>query len=212
MDENEVLSPEEQKLEQEALADAKEDEVRAKVLEEYGFDEVDDSDKIEKAVADRMASRKALSQAIGQKIKHREAAAIAKKEAEELKSKATKAQEPKLSDDEFDKKLDAKLNERLEERDLGSMSYSDEVKAEIRKVAKAQGVSISQAVKDPYIQFKIEAAKKDAEAEEGAVGRKHKSGGKQTFDINSPPELDPLDPESLKKYDEWFDEAKKKGY
>ncbi len=52
-------------------AQEKEEEVRAKVITEYGFDEVDDLERINKVVAKEMDSRKKLFAAIGQKIKYR---------------------------------------------------------------------------------------------------------------------------------------------
>jgi len=63
------LTPEEEVKAQEA---PKEEEVREKVIEEFGFTEDDDSDKIDKLVEKEMEHSKKLSEAIGQKIKQRD--------------------------------------------------------------------------------------------------------------------------------------------
>src|SRR5438046_25289 len=120
MDKNEVLSPEEQKADQEALVVAKEEEVKAAVIEEFGFDPAEDADLIEKAVAKEMKHRTELSQAIGQKIKYRE----------KLNQKPpTEPQPPKKelpSEEDLEKKLDAKLEEKLAKRDLDSLDLPKE--------------------------------------------------------------------------------------
>lgn len=52
----------------------KEDEIRAKVIVDFGFDAEADKDRIDKLVTKEIDNRKRLSDAIGQKIKHREEA------------------------------------------------------------------------------------------------------------------------------------------
>lgn len=65
------LTAEEKAAEVAATTLPKEDEVRAAIIEEYGFDPEADAERIDKLVAKDMDSRKKLSDAIGQKIKHR---------------------------------------------------------------------------------------------------------------------------------------------
>lgn len=69
---NNNLSPEELALENEATQEIKEDEIRSKVIEEYGFDETADGERIDKLVLKEVDSRKKLSQAISQKRKYRD--------------------------------------------------------------------------------------------------------------------------------------------
>lgn len=64
-------TPEELASEQQALADVKEEDIRAEIINEFGFDETADKDKIDKATKREIDNRKKLSSAIGQKIKHR---------------------------------------------------------------------------------------------------------------------------------------------
>lgn len=73
MDKNNV-SQEELQSEQVELKEVKEDEVRASIIQEYGFDESVDSERIDKLTAKEVEHRKKMSQVIGQKIKWREMA------------------------------------------------------------------------------------------------------------------------------------------
>ena len=73
-------TPEELAAEAAALGEVKEDEVRKNVISEFGFDEVDDAERIDKLVAKEVSSRKELSVAIGQKIKYRDSLAHEKKD------------------------------------------------------------------------------------------------------------------------------------
>ena len=208
MDENKnVPSAEELEQERTALLEAKQEEVRASVISEFGFDEELDTDKIDKAVEKEMDSRKKLSEAIGQKIKYR-------KDAEDLRAKAIPPIKPevKIDPDEVGKVVGIQVNEALEKRDLDSLDYPDELKTEISKLAKLQGMPIKKALKDPYIVFKIEAYEKDLKTNEATISRTHKSGSSKEFDINNPPAFDPNDVEgSDKAMAEWTVEAKKRG-
>lgn len=64
----------------EVIVVRKEEDIRASVISEYGFDEEADAERIEKLVTKELDHDKKLSSAIGAKIKHRT-------EAEELKKK-----------------------------------------------------------------------------------------------------------------------------
>jgi len=209
MDENKnVPTAEELEQERTALLEAKQEEVRASVISEFGFDEELDTDKIDKAVEKEMDSRKKLSEAIGQKIKYR-------KDAEDLRAKAIPPIKPevKIDPDEVGKVVGVQVNEALEKRDLDSLDYPDELKTEISKLAKLQGMPIKKALKDPYIVFKIESYEKEEKVKEATISRTHKSGSSKEFDVNNPPAFDPNDVEgSDKAMKEWEAEAKKRGF
>ncbi|MCH8294716.1 hypothetical protein IH992_26830, partial [Candidatus Poribacteria bacterium] len=89
------VSPEEAKAEQEALAEAKEEEVRTGIIEEYGFDEDTDKENIDKLVKSELDHRSKLSKAIGQKVKFRdqvnEGAEPSEEEKKALKEKEESA-------------------------------------------------------------------------------------------------------------------------
>lgn len=206
MEEKNVPSPEELNAEQEALVEAKEDEVRTKVVEDFGFDAIEDSDKIEKIVATEMKHRKDLSSAIGQKIKYRDLAKVKPVVAVIPPKKEEVVQGLKEED------VNKKVVEVLEKRDLDALAYSPEIKASIKKVADITGVSIKQALTDPYIVSQIETYEKNQAAEGNGVSRTHKSSGKQTFSFDNPPDVDVTTPEGKKAWDEWKAEAKKQGF
>lgn len=95
------VSQEELASEQQAIQELKEEEVRSKIIEEYGFDESTDSEKIDKLTKREIELGKKLSSAIGAKIKHR---TEAQKLADELKSRGTTSEakdDKKLSDEDI---------------------------------------------------------------------------------------------------------------
>ena len=110
-------SAEELEAEQQHLAEVKEDEIRSNIISEFGFDEEDDKDRIDKAVARELSHRKNLSTAIGQKRKYRE----------ELKSfqkpDQPQADAPKPNDDgeDLDEKVAKATQAALEKEALANM-------------------------------------------------------------------------------------------
>ncbi len=124
---------------------------------------------------------------------------------------AKSAADTKTAEDELEAKLEKKLNETLEQRDLDSLEFPDELKAEIKKVAQIQGVSIKKAMSDPYIAAKIDQVKKDQAAEEASVHKTGGKGGKAKFDINNPPDVNMATPEGRQKYQEWKDAVREQG-
>ena len=52
---------------------------------------------------------------------------------------------------EIDKLIDQKLAERLEERELEALRLPDELKEEVKELAKLKGISVREAAKLPYI-------------------------------------------------------------
>lgn len=205
----EILTPEELAAEQAAMVEVKEDEVRANIITEYGFDEVDDSERIDKLVAKEVKNRQDLSHAIGQKIKHRTAKENLEKEKQDfLTANATK---PPTDEDIINKKVDEKLDERFEKRDLESLEYPEELKSEIQRIAKAQGVSVKKILSDPYIVFKVEEYNKTEEADEASISRTNKTGSKVKYSFENPPDVDVKTPEGAKKWDEYMAEMKRQG-
>jgi hypothetical protein len=192
------MDDDEKQLEQTALAEVKEDEVRKSVVSEFGFNEETDKEKIEKAVAREMGPKKALNTAIRQKISHRTSF------EEYKKSNPPKADPPpsdKKKDDGVD--LDKKFNEEFEKRDLDAMEYPDDIKKVIQNAAKLNDISVRKAVSDPYVAAKIESWKKQKEADEAALSRNNNSGGTDSGDFSVPPEVDLSTKEGREKYDQW---------
>lgn len=211
MEENKPTA-EELAAEQEGLKPIDEAAVREQVVAELGFDEVEDADKISKAVAREVKQREITQKAIQAKIKQREG-----REAAEAKLKEKSEEKPPAAFDpnseEFGKAVESRTNAVLDQRDLEALGYPDELNDTIKKVAKNLGISIREALKDDYVKSKIDAHTQAQEAEEGAVPPKHKSGGKKGgFDFNNPPVLDPEDPKSVKEYEAWQKAAIEAGH
>ena len=200
-----AVSPEEAKLEQDALAEAKVEEIRASVITEFGFDEETDKDRIDKLVNKEIDNRKKLSSAIGQKIKYRT-------EAQELGKKvvAPAAQENKtvVPEELVRNTVDARLMETLEKRDLDAMPYPEDIKKEIQRIAKITGVSVIQAARDPYIvATKIAPWEKESGQDAAAISRTNRGGASKTISLDDIPEFDMTTPEGRKGWDDWKKKA-----
>ncbi len=87
------------------------------------------------------------------------------------------------------------------------------MKKDIKKVASSLGITIKDALKDPYVVFKVQAEEKELDAEEATITRTNKSGGgkgnRTTFD--NPPVVDMTTEEGRKKWDDWKKDQVKKG-
>jgi len=177
-----------------------EEEVRENIINEYGFNEYDDTDTIDKLVAREMDNSKKLSDAIGQKIKQRDKV---KELEEKLGDKEPPVKGEIKIDDDFDKKLDEKLTERLEKKVIDELDYSDELKTEIKDLAKLKKVSIKQVLKDPYIVSRVEDYEVENKTDDASISRKNNSKGKQTFSIDTPPEVDMSTEEGRKTWDDY---------
>ncbi len=195
---------EELAAEQAALKEVKEEEVRAKVIEEFGFNEIDDVERIDKLVTKEMDHTKKLSAAIGQKIKHRDAANELRKNAE--KKPETPVTPAKAED------VSKAVAEEFERREIESLEYPDELKEEIKRIANITGVSVKAALRDPYVVHQIEAYEREQKEEEATISRTNKTGGKKGYSLEDPPEVDMSTPEGRKKWDEYTEAMKKAGH
>ena len=179
----------------------KEEDVRAKVIEEFGFDPDIDQERIDKLVTKEVDNQKKLSAAIGQKIKHRT-------EAEELRKKLPP---PPMEEKKETPDVPSLVKAELEKRDLEALEYSDDLKKEIQRVANITGVSVRQAARDPYIVAKIADYEKAQKADEATITRTNRSGGKKEFSLDSPPDVDMSTAEGRKTWDDYKAAMKKAG-
>lgn len=92
--------------------------------------------------------------------KYKELAENQRIRAEKAESKLKAKKEDKLSYDPEDIRKEARstVREELENQYLEDTEYPDDIKEEIRKIAKLNNVSIRQAEKDSYVQYKIDQA------------------------------------------------------
>ena len=204
MEENKNVSSEELAAEQAALAESKEDEVRDKVISEYGFDEVDDAERISKAVAKELEHSKKMSQAIGQKIKWRTEATKPKEVAAPVEPK--KENVPPVQD------VSKVVRQTLEEEFLADLEYSPELKKEIKRVAEITGVTVKTALRDPYVVSKIKEYEKEQEVEEASISKTNRSGSKKSYTFDNVPDLDMATPEGRAEWDKYTEQMKKLGH
>lgn len=182
------VSTEEQKAEEEATKEVSEDELRTKLADDLGLDPDLDTEILDKVVAREKAHREKLSGAIKQKISWREKA---KTTSEKPKDKPEEGGTPKQETPDVDALVDKKLQDKLDARDLEALDLSDELKEEVKKVAKIQGISIREAAKDSYIQSRIEAVKQKEKLEKASPSRSNRGNYVSHVDPSKP--LNPED-------------------
>ena len=209
---NEGLAPEDIKDEEEALKEVSEDEVRQQIMSEFGLDELEHADIIDKAVERELSHLKTKASLTRQKANWRSKALDKDKKPPET----TKSINP----DEIESKARQAAREELENEFLDSMDVPDDLKTEIKKLAKLEGIPVRKAATDPYILHKREKYEQEKKVQEAAISRNNKTAAQTSFDPDKPPKLDPnIDvntPEgkaALAKYQkdmsEWIEKAKK---
>jgi len=129
------------------------------------------------------------------KEKNRQLFARAKKaeaKAKESEKKPEPKQQPSekkessnLSDDDK-KDTRAIVREELQQEHLDSLDLSDELKKTAKTYAKVEGVSITEALKSPYIKFRQEEAETKKRNEAAAAG-----GGGASYARQDPEKIDP---------------------
>jgi hypothetical protein len=186
---NTNLTPEEQNAEQEMLAEAKEDEIREKIVSELGLSD-DNSDLIDKLVQRELDNRKKLSTAVRQKIDWRTKASQTNPPKQDSGKTDDKNQQY-MTPEEVQRAAEAATEARLEQRDLDEMDYPDEIKEEIKKFARQNNVSVRKAEQDQYIKYVIGEHQKQQRINEAADNgsRRRKTG--ITYDTSKP--LNPQD-------------------
>jgi hypothetical protein len=83
------------------------------------------------------------------------------------------------------------VEQKFAERGLDSLSVSDDLKAEIKDLAKLKGISIREASKLPYIQSRIADVEKEERLKNGTP--KRTSTGGKTITIDPAKPLNPSD-------------------
>lgn len=189
MDENKdniVVSPDELKADEEIQKVViNDDELKSRVAEEFGLDPETDSEMIDKLVAKEKSHHEKLSAAIKQKINWRN------KVTTDKKPDNGDGKKPDKETPDVGVLVESKLKEILEERDLESLGLSDDLKAEVKDLAKLKGISVREAAKHPYIQSRREEIER-AERIKNATPKRSANGGYvSTVDPSKP--LNPAD-------------------
>lgn len=179
----------------------KEEEVKAAIISEYGLDPVDNEALIASLTKNRIEDMKRFGELVGQKRKHREAREIAEAKLKELETDPSKKgatpQAPAFTKEEILKEAEDRAFARMQESQFDSSDLPDDIKAEVKSLAKMKGLSFAKALEDPYIKFKINEAVKDGKITEAAISRTNRSATTEAkeegltdsmkkFDLNTP--------------------------
>jgi hypothetical protein len=186
------------KLEDEVLKPIVDDEIKTKVLEKFGLNEDDNPELVEKLVEEEKENHKKLSTAISQKRKWREQAQTAQKPAD-IQQPVQPVQQATTVD------VERLVEEKLNERDLKTMQLSDELKGEVKKYAKANGMLYSEAVNTPYISYMKEKEEEQKRSEEASISTKSKGTRVRTdFSNLKPGDYANMEPEAKKAYKDFL--------
>lgn len=191
-------SDEEKQEEEALLKEQKEDEIRAKIIEDYGFDEEADAEIIDKLVKKELDQRKIASKAIRQKIEWRERA---KKTGTQSPPKETTTPPEKPKEDKSEFITREEFNKELQERDLKALNLPEELEKEIRDYVNLHKVSVKDALNSDYIKFRKEQIEKGQKALEARAGGKRKPSIPQEFNPEDPGEG--LDLSTKEGQEEW---------
>jgi hypothetical protein len=107
-------------------------------------------------------------------------------EKAEAKLKARKEVPPTIEPDA----VRNQVREELENAYLEELEYPEDIKAEIKKVAKMNGLTIRQAEKDPYIAYKIDQAVQENRINEASIRSVRKTVPKETTTFLDPKKFD----------------------
>lgn len=146
-----------------------EDEVRAKVIEEFGFDEETEKDRIDKAVAKDIEGRKKLSKAIGQKVTYRTAAQEAAAKVPKKEEADAVAKKEDISSTDMYILIDAKVPR-------------EDIK-DVTEYATLKGISIEEALKTTTVKTILaEKAEERASAIAANTGQQRRAPTKLSGD------------------------------
>lgn len=182
MDENKndiVVSPDELKADEEIQKGVTDDELRGKVAEEFGLNPETDTEMLDKLVAKEKSHHEKLSNAIKQKISWR------------TKVTTVKPDNGSKETPNIEEIVSTKLTQVLEERDLNSLGLSDELKAEIKDLAKLKGISVREAAELPYIRSRKEETEREERIKKATPTRSGNGGYVSNVDPSKP--LNPVD-------------------
>lgn len=122
-------------------------QIREEIVTATGLDPESNAEAIDVLVQREVRHKGQLSKAIDQKASWRE-------KAQAQTEPQAQPNSTKTQDVDIDALVDQKLKQHLEDRDLRELSLPEELEAEVKKVAKMNGISVKDAAKDEYFQFR----------------------------------------------------------
>jgi len=182
----------------ENLNSPNEEEVDIDTTENVEPVEDETTTETEESVEDKLAKLEETNKKLFARAKKAETELKASKES----SDAEPVQKAEPIEDISDV-IDKKVAEKLDEKELDAVNISDAAKKSIKAYAKAEGLTIKQAMSSDYFTFvkdKEEAAKK---VEEATIGKGKGAPTKQNFDVNNPPKLDLTTEEGQKTWEDY---------
>lgn len=172
------------------------DEIKAEVIEDLGGEDFDleaNADKVERITQRRLRDEEMKTSLHDQKVK-------AKAKLEE-KGKVEETVPP-VKKEEIN--IKEQIRETLDEISLSDMDLSDSIKAEIKKISKISGVTVKKALSDPYIQFKLEEEKRNADNSAAALNSgNNKPKPSKNFDTMKPSDFDLSTEDGRKGWEEY---------
>lgn len=100
------------------------------------------------------------------------------------------------------------LDKRFAEQTLGSLDVSDEVRELIKKTSQLEGITIAEAAKHPFVQFKIEEEARDARVNNASLGKSTKKSPSVDISKMNPEDFDITTEEGRKQWDEYNDKLR----
>lgn len=178
-----VITPEEKQAEEEALKGVNDEELRDKLADEMGLDPDIDAELLDKLVTREKSHQEKLSGAIKQKITWRDKAKGSQAKPDNAGTGKTQenGQKPLTVEE-----IDQLFNARMEARDLSELDLPDELKDEVKDLAKLKGISVRQAAQLPYIQSRRQEVEKQKLIENATPKRKGRGGYVTSYDPSKP--------------------------
>lgn len=197
MDENNKeleLTPEERTAEEEAAKEVTSDELRAKIADELGINPDEQSELLDKLVEREDKRNREFKNVIRQKRDWREKAQRASETPKGDAGGKGKSQNNETPD--IGALVSQTVREVLEARDIESLGLSDELKAEVKDLAKVKGISVREAAQLPYIQSRKAEIEKAERIKQATPKRSNNGTYTVTYDASKP-----LNPEDFKTPD-----------
>jgi len=200
------VSEEEKRLEEETQKEVKDDELKETLAKEFELDPEIDEEFLNKLVEREKAHHERLSGAIKQKISWREKFQKASEEPKDTPGKGKKPDEDGGPD--IDKLIDQRLAERFEARELEALGLTDELKEEVKELAKLKGIPVREAAKLPYILSRKEEVEREERIKRATPKRTKKGSYTLSYDPAKPLNPDDFDFDSEEGVKAW-QEAKR---
>lgn len=185
------VSEEERILEEETQKEVGDDELKETLAKEFDLDPELDEEFLNKLVEREKAHREMLSGAIKQKINWREKALKASREPNDFLGKGKNPNED--GEPDIEKLIDQKLAERLEARELDALELPDELKEEVKQLAKLKGISVREAANLPYILSRREEVEQEERLKKAIPKRTNRGSYTPSYDPAKPLNPDDFD-------------------